>query len=134
MVSDLKSIPENIDAILLVDWPSSDIPRALVKAGFVVYSYSPDKFSQALIEMSAPGEHSLIFRPLDQFPGAIDLVLIYRPPEEHAAIIRNLVIPSGARVIWLQPPVESQKTKEMALELGLIFVEGHDIREILLEH
>jgi predicted CoA-binding protein len=132
-VSYLKSIPEKIGAILLVDWPRPDIPRELVKAGFAVFSYSPDKYSQALIEMAAPGEFNLIFRPMDHLPDAVDLVSIYRPPEEHADIIRNHVIPSGARVIWLQPPVKSSKTKEMAREHGLVFVEGHDILEILQE-
>jgi predicted CoA-binding protein len=130
-LSDLKSILEKISVILLVDWPGPDIPRALVQAGFTVFSYSPDGYSQAIIEKTATGEDSLIFRPLDHSPGVIDLVSIYRPPEEHATIIRNHVIPLCARVVWLHPPLESSKTKDMAHELGLIFVQGHDIREII---
>jgi predicted CoA-binding protein len=133
MTSVLELIPEKIEAILLVDWPSPEIPRTLVNAGFTVFSYSPEKYSQALIEITAPGEFELIFRQMDHSPGAIDLVLIYRPPEEHEAIIKGHVLPLGARVIWLQPPVESSKTMEMAREYGLVFIEGHDIREILQE-
>jgi predicted CoA-binding protein len=132
-MTDLKSILEKIHTILLVDWPNRDVPRSLAQAGFTVFSYSPGTYSQALIETTLPAsmEDGLIFRSIDHAPDAVDLVMIYRPPEEHAAIIRDQVLPLGAKLIWLQPPVESPKTKEIADEHGLNFVQGHDIREII---
>jgi hypothetical protein len=146
MVKALELLPEEVNTILLVDWPGADIPRALVQAGFTVYSYSPDGYKQVLIEKTQPhSSHSdlkpgadsgksdrLVFQSMDHPPAAVDLVTIYRPPEEHAAIIKDHVIPLAAKTIWLQPPVESPETKMIANELGLIFVQGHDIREIIL--
>jgi predicted CoA-binding protein len=142
----LELRPEEVNTILLVDWPALDIPRTLVQAGFMVYSYSPDGYKQILIEMVKPIDpglspvnadefrtnmDKLVFLPMNHPPAAVDLVTIFRPPEEHVAIIREQVIPLAARTIWLQPPVESGETKKLADELGLKFVQGHDIREII---
>lgn len=131
-MEDLKQISEKIQIVLLVDWPSPDIPRALILAGFTVFSYSPDGYTQALTEMTQSGKQPLVrFESLDHPPTNVDLVTIYRPAEEHAAIIRDHVLPLGARTIWLQPPVESAETRKIAQEQGLNFVEGRDIREII---
>jgi predicted CoA-binding protein len=123
----MKSEKANI--ILLVDWPNREIPRTLVQSGFTVFSYSPNGYSQAFIEPDK--NSSLIFRPIDQPPVQVDRVTIYRPAEEHAKIITDHVLPLGAKTIWLQPPIESAETQKLALELGLSFIQGKDIREIV---
>jgi predicted CoA-binding protein len=123
---------EKLNIILLVDWPNREIPRTLIQYGFTVFSYSPNGYSQAFIE---PGpENNLIFRPTNHPPAHVDIVTIYRPAEEHAKIIAEHVLPLKAKVIWLQPPVESNETKQRAREHGLDFVQGKDIREISALH
>ena len=136
---------EKIHSILLVDWPSRDIPLSLVKSGFTVFSYSPDGYSQALVESNLPADQHGIIEPatgtattkdglvllrLPEPPTTVDLVMIYRPSEEHESIIRDQVLALGAKVLWLQPPVESIETGKMAIEQGLTFVQGRDIREL----
>lgn len=120
-----------IQSILLVDWPSRDIPLKLVQSGFTVFSYSPDGYHQAFVTVTGNSNDELVFHPMNKPPVAVDLVMIYRPSEEHASIIRDHVIPLGAKVLWLQPPVESMETGKMAIEQGLTFVQGRDIREII---
>jgi predicted CoA-binding protein len=137
---------EKKNTILLIDWPGRDVPLKLLQSGFTVFSYSPEGYSLALLETNPSAfspdiktlatakseKDGLVFRPLNGPPESVDLVVIYRPAEEHSDILRTHVIRLGAKMLWLQPPVESVETKKMALELGIRFVQGRDIREISL--
>jgi predicted CoA-binding protein len=113
--------------VLLVDWPNPGVPLSLLKAGFIVIGYSPDSYSLASIEAIGDKKEKLVFKKLDQHPDEVDIVNIFRPEEEHSAIIDRHVLPLKAKVIWLQPPVSSVKTAKLAIQNGLIFVEGEDI-------
>lgn len=148
MSDNIKTNPKKIlkaaKRILLVDWPTPAVPRALIDAGFTVFCFSPDSYSLAEVVPVYPNdvnqknifpprnknEGYLVFRPLDGSPGFVDIVNIYRPEEDHAEIIVNHVLPLGAKVLWLQPPVTSVKTGSLAKQHDLIFIEGHDIAEI----
>ncbi len=121
-----KHILENTKAILLVDWPSPEVPRSLLKAGFIVFGYSPDRYSA--IELD--DNENLVFRKLDDQPDSVDIVNVFRPEEEHAGIINSRVLPLKAKVLWLHPPVKSASTAALAAEYGLVFVEGIDIAEV----
>jgi predicted CoA-binding protein len=121
-----KEILRAATRILLIDWPDIDVPGILLKEGFIVYGYSPHKYTR--IEMST-GEGRLIFRELEGAPGDVDIVNIYRPEQEHADILSKHVLPLGATVVWLEPPITSQKTHSLAVEHGLKFVEGISISE-----
>ncbi len=114
----------DFETILLVDWADESIPRSLVEAGYKVFSYSPDKYSEAVIENG-----KLVFNHPTQPLEAVDLVYVYRPEAEHEAIIERHVLPLKAKVLWLHPPVLSAKTAELATSKGLIFLEGTDIRD-----
>jgi predicted CoA-binding protein len=131
-------------AILLVDWPDQRVPRALLNAGFTVFGFSPNGYTQALLVDSLPqgqngiaprnGDESgyLIFNKLNKAPASIDLVCIYRPEAEHAAIIKNRVVPLKAKAVWLQDPITSAKTAALVRQKGLIFIENADIVETAL--
>jgi len=122
-----KEILRGARSILLIDWPNIDVPGILVRQGFTVYCYSPDKYTRA--EISTEQDH-LIFRELEGAPVELDIVNIYRPEQEHAAILSKHVVPLGAKVVWLQPPIVSQNTRSLAAEYGLAFVEGISISEV----
>ena len=64
------------------------------------------------------------------------MVSVFRPPEEHAEIVATLVLPAGAKVLWLHPPITSRETRALARTTGLAFVEGVDIADVArsLEH
>lgn len=117
-------------AILLVDWPSVDVPRALLKAGFAVYSYSPGEYSEAAL---AGGSNEVSFDNIDGSPAEVDIVNIFRPEQEHREIIEKHVLPLKAKVVWLHPPVMSASTADLAKEHGLIFIESVDIAEVAAE-
>lgn len=126
---------KNAKTILLVDWASADVPLSLLKAGFTVYSYSPGIYALAGIALnkddsSIPTKEKLIFTDLHEKPNNVDIVNVFRPEEEHAAIINDHVLPLGAKVLWLHPPAMSVKTNQLALTYGLSFIEGVDIVEI----
>src|SRR5260221_5090999 len=140
-IPDPKKILEIAKSILLIDWPNPTVPRALLNAGFKVFCYSPNHYTEAEILTEYPNdineknifppktkeEGYLVFRQLDGPPYSVDIVNVYRPEEEHAEIIANHVLPLGAKVLWLHPPVTSAKTRSLAKEHGLVFLEGSDI-------
>ena len=133
-----KQTLKTAKTILLVDWATTDVPLSLLKAGFTVYSYSPGVYALAGIALpkgdpAAPMKEKLIFTNLDGKPNRVDIVNIFRPEEEHAAIITDHVLPLGAKVLWLHPPITSVKTNQLALAYGLGFIEGVDIVEIAQE-
>ncbi|TMI79931.1 MAG: hypothetical protein E6H10_14615 [Bacteroidetes bacterium] len=129
--------------VLLIDWPTPDLPRTLLEAGFMVFCYSPNGYTRAEIVVEYPHdvnqknifppknkEGFLVFRPLASSPPDIDIVNVYRPEQEHAKIVTSLLPAVGAKCIWLQPPVTSINTRDLAAKHKLIFIEGHDIAEI----
>jgi predicted CoA-binding protein len=139
--ADPYQVLKNAKSILLVDWPDPGVPRTLINAGFTVYSFSPDAYSEAKLVADLPAGKKgfppskdesgyLVFEKLEGRPSSVDLVNIFRPEAEHAKIIENYVLPLKAKVIWLHPPVISASTAATAAEKGLLFIEGINIAEI----
>jgi predicted CoA-binding protein len=141
VVSDPNEILRSAQRILLVDWTNRSVPRALVEAGFTVFRASPGRYSVVEIVSEPPegldatdvfppldGESGyLVFQKLNEAPPDVDIVNLYRPPEEHARIVANHVLPLGATVLWLQPPVDPITARQLAGRHGLDLVEGVDI-------
>jgi predicted CoA-binding protein len=140
-MSDPNEILRSAQRILLVDWPNRGVPRTLVEAGFTVFCASPGRYSVVEVVPEPPegvevsdvfppqeGENGyLVFGRLNDPPSSVDIVNVYRPEKEHAGIVANQVVPLGAKVLWLQPPVESGAAGQLALDHGLDLVEGIDI-------
>ena len=78
-------------------------------------------------------EGFLGFRQLAGPPPSIDVANIYPPEQEQGTIINNVLLTLGAKYIWLQPPVTSAQTRDLARKHGLTFIEGHDIAQIAQE-
>jgi hypothetical protein len=142
---DPRQILKSAKNILLIDWPDPGVPRALLNAGFTVFGYSPDSYSRAQVVDGLPQgfdeknsfparskeeKGHLIFQKLDYSPDAIDIVNVYRPEQELPGIITNRVLPLGAKVLWLHPPVTSARAKDIATENDIVFIEGINIAEI----
>lgn len=125
--------------ILLVDWPDPCVPRALLDAGFAVFGFSPAGYTSIkLVSEPATGQSSftpdndnekgrLVFQKLNNAPDFIDIINIYRPEEEHAAIIEKHAVPLKAKAVWLHPPVTSALTRITVAENSLAFIEGVNI-------
>jgi hypothetical protein len=139
---DVLELLRTVRSILLVDWPNAGVPRALLEAGLIVYAACPGRYSLAELLDAPPdkgevasvlppeseGETSfLVFRRLDAPPPSVDVVAVYRPSEEIPGIITAQVLPLGARILWLQPPITSSEARRTAADRGLRFIEGVDI-------
>jgi predicted CoA-binding protein len=143
---DPRQILQTAKRILLIDWPNIVVPRTLVSAGFTVFCYSPDQYSKAEVVAEYPAdvnqknifpprnkhEGFLVIKPLNGLPESVDIVNVYRPEEEHAAIIKNQALPLKAKIFWLHPPASSEKTKALAQANGLIYIEHNDIAELAM--
>jgi predicted CoA-binding protein len=97
----------------------------------VVSDRPHDVNDQSIFPPNTEGETGyLVFRKLVGQPDSVDIVNVYRPAEEHAGIVASIVVPLGAKVLWLQPPVTSAEAPDLAKAHGLAFVEGTDIAEL----
>jgi predicted CoA-binding protein len=125
-------ILKNAKTILLVDWPDKNVPLALLKAGFMVIAYSPDKYTLLSYETNY-AKDKLVFSVLEGPPGQVEIVNIFRPEEEHEDIINHHALLLKAKTVWLHPPVISTKTAKLTRKYKLSFVEGYDIADVAAE-
>jgi predicted CoA-binding protein len=96
---DGKGILKHVRIILLIDWPSKDVPETLARAGFRVFVHggpAPDDYS--VYELDG-GE--IVSRRTGRPPDQADLVYSYRPLAELAQTIdqANAV---AAKFLWMQ--------------------------------
>jgi len=121
--------------ILLIDWPSRDVPDTLAKAGLTVISDAGR--GRGYIGHEVDGE-AVAMRKVEELPSRFDIVYAHRPVAELPSIIeRARALRAG--VIWLQSgrdptglrdprgcwlsPAESDKARALVESAGLIYVE-----------
>src|SRR3954447_18134607 len=112
-------------SILLVDWPSRDVPDSLARAGHEVVVHGgpePDHYN----EYVATGG-KVDVRYIGHAPVHVDLVYSYRPIDELAEIAdeaRNL----GAEAVWVRLTPEETSNVDQARSIveaaGLQFVDA----------
>ncbi|MFI5162163.1 MAG: CoA-binding protein [Sphingobacteriales bacterium] len=125
-----SEILKTAKSILLIDWPDKSVPLALLNAGFNVFCYSPEGYTKAELKASGAEKSHLAFQDMANLPGDIDIVNVYRPEEELPGIIQNNVIPLGAKVLWLHPPLISEPAKGLAAKHNLVLIQGFNIVEL----
>ena len=86
-MSEAEEILRGARTVLLVDWPSPDVPEALRAAGYEV------------VVKNGPGPDD--FNPAR--PERVVLVYVHRPASELPAIVA-LAAELGARAVWCQTP------------------------------
>jgi predicted CoA-binding protein len=96
---DSKEILKHARTILLIDWPSKDVPETLTRAGFRVFVHGgpgPDDYSVYEFDGS-----EIVSRRTGRPPDQADLVYSYRPLAELAQTIdqANAV---AAKFLWMQ--------------------------------
>ena len=123
-------------SVLVIDWPSRDVPEALAFAGYVVFvKGGPGPADYAAWELDR-GEP--VSRPLGREPDRVDLVYCHRPFGELPGILA-LAGRLGARAFWWQtgltsgggkdlsgcwaPPDESRLARELAAAAGLAYID-----------
>ena len=123
--------------VLVIDWPSRDVPASLAFGGFTVFvKGGPGPADYAAWELDA-GEP--VSRPLGREPDRVDLVYCHRPFGELPGIIA-LAGRLGARALWWQTglasgggkdatgcwatPEQSRQARGLAAAAGLAYIDN----------
>jgi predicted CoA-binding protein len=101
--------------------PSFGVTEYMKDAGYRIIPVNPN-------EAEVLGEKS--YARLEDVPEKIEIVNIFRRPEEVAGVVAS-AIRLGAKVVWMQLRVENEAAAEKARAAGLTVVEDACI---LIEH
>jgi predicted CoA-binding protein len=93
------------------------IPARMQGAGFRVIPVNPS-LDSVLGEKAYPA--------LSAVPEPIEVVLVFRPSAEAAAIAKDAVA-VGAKALWLQQGIVSDQARQLAEAAGLVYVEDRCI-------
>jgi predicted CoA-binding protein len=93
--------------------PSFGVSEYMKGAGYSIIPVNPT-------ERDVLGETS--YARLEDVPEKIDIVDIFRRPEEVAAAVES-AIRVGAKVVWMQMGIENEAAAEKARGAGLVAVE-----------
>lgn len=95
--------------VLVVDWPSRDVPEALARAGYEVVVHGgpgPEDYAAwALVD----GE--VVVGPAGPAPKRADIVYSYRPLAELPEIAR-MAVALGANAVWIQSGLNADGGKD----------------------
>jgi predicted CoA-binding protein len=112
----------NCRSVLLIDWPSLEVPHELARAGLeVVAEERPPLFNA----YQAAGEE-VRSRRVPGPPTSVDLVYAHRPVDELPEIIERAVA-LGARALWLE--TGSPAARQLVASAGLLYVDQPSIAD-----
>lgn len=134
-------------SVLIVDWPSQDVPRELLAAGFDLFSanlaagtasrYSIGERSASEntdgVEVLPPqrdGDPPLVISRVAALPEHVDAVALYRPAPEHAAIAQRAV-DLGARMVWVQLGTLADDARRIVAGAYIAVIEEIPINEAI---
>lgn len=99
------------------------VPEYLHEQGFRIIPVNPGV-------KDAWGEAG--YASLRDIPAAVDLVLVFRRAEYCAEVLRDvLAMPHPPKVVWLQTGIICPKSRQLAEEAGIDFVQD---RCLMVEH
>jgi predicted CoA-binding protein len=90
-----------------------NIPARMQRAGFRVIPVNPH-VDEVLGEKSYPR--------LTDVPEPVEVVLVFRPSEQAAAVAKDAVA-IGAKALWLQQGIVSEEARRLAEAAAMIYVE-----------
>ena len=93
------------------------IPARMQRAGFRVIPVNPS-LESVLGEKSYP--------TLRDVPEPVEVVLVFRPSAEAAAVAQDAVA-IGAKALWLQQDIVSAEARRLAEAAGMLYVEDRCI-------
>jgi predicted CoA-binding protein len=108
-MTDAEQILADTKVILVIDWPSRDVPDSLVRAGYTVIVHGgPGPQDYRRYELSGD---EVVAGPAGPCPASADLVYSHRPPSE-LSNIAALAQTIGAKAIWYQSGLDAHGTKD----------------------
>jgi predicted CoA-binding protein len=125
-----------VSSVLLVDWPSRDVPETLARAGYEVSvkgGPEPDQYARYHLDGDA-----VLTRPIGHPPEQAELIYCYRPLDELPGIASMAGL-LGSRAIWYQSGLdgsgaddshgcwmsedESRRARELVEDAGLLYID-----------
>jgi predicted CoA-binding protein len=98
-VGDVADLLASTRSVLVVDWPSRDVPESLARAGYdVVVSGGPEPDNYSVYETVG---RDVVVRFLGRRPDRVDLVYAHRPLDELSVIV-EMATTLGAMAVWWQ--------------------------------
>jgi len=105
----VQEILRTVDSILVVDWPSRDVPDSLVRSGFrIVVHGGPGPEDYFEYELKN-GE--IVSRQIGRPPGRADLIYSHRPLSELPGIVA-MAKTLQARTVWTQSGLSAAGVKD----------------------
>ena len=105
----VDEILESASCILIVDWPSRDVPDALVGAGFaVLVKGGPEPDNYAALELR---DGSVARQAIGRPNEPVDIVYVHRPLAELSEIVA-MAKSLGARTVWYQSGLATAAAKD----------------------
>ena len=134
-MTDVAKLLAGTKTVLLIDWPSRDVPDTLARSGLTVVSNDgPDEYNA--YETQAD---EVRVRDVGQLPKRADLVYTHRPIDELPEIV-DTAKAVGAKAVWIQsgldktgakdprgcwlPDAESARAREIVERAGLVYIES----------
>jgi predicted CoA-binding protein len=93
--------------------PAYTVPAQMQRHGWRIIPVNP--YADEIL-----GEK--VYRSLAEIPHPVDLVNVFRPPQEAAEVVRQAVA-VGAPAVWLQLDITSADARRIAEEAGMAYVE-----------
>jgi len=143
-MTDVGRLLRETKTVLLVDWPSREVPDTLARGGYTVISdEGPGKYNAYEVEAGV-----VRTRGVGRLPERADLVYAHRPIEELPEIV-DTAKSIGAMAVWIQSgrdeagtkdprgcwfaPEESSKARGIVEEAGLKYIEAPYIADAVRE-
>ena len=106
---DAKELLKSVRKVLVIDWPSREVPELLARAGFhVVVRGGPGPEDFSTYEMNN-GE--IVVRKVGRRPERADLVYSFRPLDELPDIIA-VAKTLNARTVWTQSGLSAEGVRD----------------------
>jgi predicted CoA-binding protein len=128
-MTDASRLLAGTKTVVLVDWPSREVPEALARRGFtVIATEGPETYTA----YEADG-NEVRTRSVDGLPESAELVYAYRPIDELPDIVQ-MATAVGAKTLWLHAaddlaPADAARARELAERAGLVLVAEPSIVE-----
>ncbi len=134
---EVEKILQGVHSVLVVDWPSRDVPDTLARVGFEVTVHGgPGPEDYSMYEWDGD---EVVVRHVGVAPEQVDLVYVHRPMAELPGIIA-MARTLGATTIWFQsgrtptgsrdptgcwvPDDESRQAHQLTGAVGIAYVDG----------
>ena len=128
-MTDVSRLLAETKTVVLVDWPSREVPDTLARCGFTVIA---NEGAETYMAYEAEG-NNVTTRSVAGLPQSAQLVYAYRPIDELPDIVQTATA-VGATTVWLHvegdlAPADATRARELVERAGLVFVAGPSIVE-----